>query len=250
MFAVSSSFVSRCAGLAALMLVLLVALTSGGCAYRGRDDAISQRFTWFSYMNGNDIRTVCVPGAVDRFRFVYNGVYIQQARTYDIAPKENGEGYLLRVRVLGPSDLSNVGIDPATIIEDPLELLAPFAGRKTTLTLGGRDIDTLVASLTQSGFFQPAPSGLYLRSEDFFWVGVACIGGRMAFNAWRWPSQGFAALTFPKLLLSWDETGIPINPPRNLAPFDIYGQTNPDGKFPQFSLTVGNDGFRGVGTLF
>jgi hypothetical protein len=234
----------------ALTTALAVVLALAGCAYRGRDDALSQRFTWFSYLNGDDIRAACVPGAVDRFRFVYNGVYIQQARTYDIAPRADGTGYLLRARVLGPSDLSDVGIDPWTIVDDPLDLLAPFAGRKSSTPLDGRDIDALAASLTQSGFFQPAPSGLYLRSEDFFWVGVACISGRMAFNAWRWPSSRFEALTFPRLLLSWDQTGIPVNPPRNLAPFDIYGQTSPDGKFPQFSLTVGADGFRGVGTLF
>lgn len=246
----SAASASRPARLVAFTVTLLAAIASSGCSYRGRDDAISQRFTWFSYMNGDDIRATCVPGAVDRFRFVYNGVYIQQARSYDLSPHSNGEGYLLRARVLGPSDLSNVQIDPSTIISDPLDLLAPFAGRKSSLTLGGRDIDALVDSLVQSGFFQPAPNGLYLRSEDFFWVGVACINGRMTFNAWRWPSQRFEALTFPRLLLSWDQTGIPINPPRNLAPFDIYGQTNPDGKYPQFTMTVGENGFRGVGTLF
>jgi hypothetical protein len=229
---------------------LLLALAVAGCAYRGRDDALSQRFTWFSYMNGDDIRAACVPGAVDRFRFVYNGVYIQQARTYDIRPRPDGGGYTLKVRVLGPADLSNVSIDPWTIVDDPLDLLAPYAGRRSSLALGGRDIDALVGRLTQSGLFQPAPSGLYLRSEDFFWVGVACVDGRLAFNAWRWPSSRFEALTFPELLLSWDQTGIPVNPPRNLAPFDIYGQTNPEGRFPQFTLTVGDDGFRGIGTLF
>jgi hypothetical protein len=241
---------ARLRNAAKLVVTLLIATAAVGCAYRGRDDALSQRFTWFSYLNGDDIRAACVPGAIDRFRFVYNGVYIQQARSYDITPQASGDGYLLRARVLGPSDLSNVNIDPATILEDPLELLAPFAGRKSSLTLGGRDIDVLVGSLTQSGFFQPAPSGLYLRSEDFFWVGVACVGGRVVFNAWRWPSRRFEALTFPQLLLTWDQTGVPINPARNLAPFDIYGLTNPDGKFPQFTLTVGENGFRGVGTLF
>jgi hypothetical protein len=241
---------AACRRNAAVLVVTLLTAAAAGCAYSGRDDALSQRFTWFSYLNGDDIRAACVPGGADRFRFVYNGVYIQQARTYDIVPQTSGAGYLVRARVLGPSDLSNVSIDPAIILEDPLELLAPFAGRKSSLTLSGRDIDVLVGSLTESGFFQPPPSGLYLRSEDFFWVGVACVGGRVVFNAWRWPSRRFDALTFPQLLLTWDQNGVPVNPPRNLAPFDIYGQTNPDGKFPQFTLTVGDNGFRGIGTLF
>ena len=57
-------------------VILLVAFACAGCNYQGRDDALSQRFTWFSYMNGDDILAACNPGAPDRFRFVYNGVYI------------------------------------------------------------------------------------------------------------------------------------------------------------------------------
>lgn len=232
------------------MLLLAVAMVSAGCAYRGRDDALSQRFTWFSYINGDDIRGRCGPGAPDRYRFVYNGIYIKQARTYDIAPAESGAGYLLKARVLGPSDFSNVGIDPGQLIGDPLDLLAPFAGRKASQALSGRDIDTLAASLVTSGFFQPAPAGLDLRSEDFFWTAVACVNGRLTFNAWRYPSERFASLTFPPLLYSWDTTGVPVNPPRAMTPFDIYGEASARDEFPRFTLRVGDNGLAGTGTLF
>lgn len=246
----SAMWMVNCRQVTVAAALWLLVFSCSGCTYRGRDDALSQRFTWFSYLNGDDIRAACAAGSADRFRFVYNGVYIQQVRTYDLAPQAGGDGYLLRARILGPNDLSNVGIDPATIIDDPLELLAPFAGRKTSLALGSRDVDALMATLVPSGLFQPPPSGLYVRSEDFFWVAIACVGGRIAFNVWKWPTRTFDALRFPPLLLSWDETGIPVNPPRSLSPFDIYRQANPEGRFVQFTLTVGDDGFRGVGSLF
>jgi hypothetical protein len=239
----------RVRALAALLLALTAA-ASAGCAYRGRDDALSQRFTWFSYINGDDIRAHCVPGAADRYRFVYNGVYIKQARTYDFAPAEAGSGFLLKARVLGPSDFSNVTIDPGQLISDPLDILAPFAGRKASLMLSGRDIDTLSASLATSGFFQPAPKGLYLRSEDFFWTGVACVNGRLTFNAWKYPSDRFDALTFPQLLYSWDATGVSVNPPRQMTPFDVYGEASARDEYPRFTLTVGDNGLAGTGTLF
>ena len=44
-------------------LLTIVVLFGSGYAYRGCDDAISQRFTWFSFMNGGDIRAACVPVA-------------------------------------------------------------------------------------------------------------------------------------------------------------------------------------------
>lgn len=234
---------------AAGLFIMLAALFA--CTYVGRDDALSQRFTWFSYLNGHDIRAQCAPGALDRYRFVYNGVYVKQARTYDIVP-DAASGFVLKARVLGPSDLSNVAIpDPiTTLVQDPLDILAPFAGTKGSIGLGGRDIDALDRALAQSGFFQPAPAGLYLRSEDFFWVGVACVGGRLTFNAFRFPSDRFANLTFPRLLFDWDPTGIAINPPRELTPFDIYGQSNIEDKYPRFTLTVGTNGLAGTGTLF
>lgn len=234
----------------AVLGILSVVLMIWGCAYRGRDDALSQRFTWFSYMNGDDIRAACVPGAIDRYRFVYNAVYTKQARTYDFRPNPNGDGWRLKARVLGPADLSSVSISPSAVIEDPLDLLAPFAGRKSMLTLSGRDIDVLDERLAQSGFFQPAPKGLSLYSEDFFWIGVACVNGRLIFNAWKYPSAGFEALTFPPLLFSWDETGVAVNPPRRLTNFDIYGEASPKDEYVRFSLKVGENGLAGAGTLF
>lgn len=97
---------------------------------------------------------------------------MKQARTYDIVP-DAASGFVPKARVLGPSDLSNVAIPDliTTLVQDPLDVLAPFAGTKRSIGFSGRDIDALDRALAQSGFFQPAPAGLYLRSEDFFGSG-------------------------------------------------------------------------------
>lgn len=176
---------------------------------------LQRRFTWFSYLNGDDIRAACEVDRAPRYRFVYNGVYVQQVRSYDIRPDEGGSGSTLTVRLIGPADLSSVEIRPqlSTLLED---LMAPWAGRVETVALSPADLARLDRALAESGFLDPAPRGLYLRGEDFFWIGVACIGGNVHFNAYRWPMPAFQHATFPALLLSWDPTGQPLNEPRLL----------------------------------
>ncbi len=65
----------------ALMLVIVVA----SCTYQGGlENPVTRKFTWFSYVNGDDIRKVCAGLGADRYRFVYNGIYQRQTRTYDV----------------------------------------------------------------------------------------------------------------------------------------------------------------------
>ena len=223
-----------------------------GCVYHGpqHDNPVQRRLTWYSYLNGDDIRAACDADAARRYRFVYNGVYVQQVRSYDIRPEANGIGSTLRARVIGPADLSEVEIRRqfSTLLED---VMAPWAGTVETVPLSDADLDALDRALAESGFFEPAPRGLYLRGDDFFWTGVACIDGRVHFNAYKWPIPGFERATFPALLLSWDPTGQPFNEPRLLSTFDIHHDTQTDpGIGPTYTLTVGENGLVGVRPLF
>jgi hypothetical protein len=227
----------------------VIALT--GCTYPGpaADNPVGRRLTWYSYLNGDDMRRQCEPGAPPAYRFVYNGVYVQQIRTYDIRAAAEGRG-TLRVRVIGPVDLSNVAIRArfTTLLDD---LAAPWAGTREDLPLTAADLDRLDSALAASGFFQPAPRGLYLRGEDFFWIAAACINGAFHFNAYKWPQPAFARATFPAVLLALDPTGIPLNPPRPLSTFDIYRDpANEPGIGPTFTLTVGDNGLAAVRPLF
>lgn len=234
------------------LIAVLLGLLVAACAYRGpgHDDPITRRFTWYSYLNGDDLRQACVPGAPPRYRFVYNGVYVQQVRSYDIQPDAAAPGRSqMRVRVIGPADLSAVGLRPQFpgVIED---LMAPWRGDIAGVPLTAADLDRLDSDLAASGFFQPPPKGLYLRGEDFFWIVTACIGGRFGFNAYRWPSASFERASFPALLLSWDPTGLPLNPPRALSTFDIYRDPPSEpGIGPTYTLTVGTDGLAAVRPL-
>ena len=69
---------------ASLGLILGLAVLAG-CAYRGGiDQPVTLKATWFSYLNGDDIRSACVPGAPPKYRLVYNGNYDEQLRAYEL----------------------------------------------------------------------------------------------------------------------------------------------------------------------
>jgi hypothetical protein len=226
------------------------ALLLAACAYHGGSDVLTTRFTWFSYLNGDDIRARCTAGGPPLYRFVYNGVYTRQVRTYAIAPADNGQGYVLRARVMTGPLIQSVVIDNPleTLSRDPLDLLSSLAGTRDEVPLTGRDLDSLDAALAKSGFFRPSPEGLRLPSEDFYWIGIACIDGKVSFNAFLWPSERFDALTFPALLFGLDPTGVPVYPPQQRP----FAGLDPDQarNALTFTLTIGDNGLAGHHTLF
>ena len=80
----------------------LVVFLTASCTYSGGiDNPFSKKFTWFSYINGDDIRKVCASLGADRYRFVYNGIYQIQTRTYDVFFHEKK----VVMRVTGPSNI-------------------------------------------------------------------------------------------------------------------------------------------------
>ena len=94
-------------------------LLAAACAYRGGSDVFTTKFTWYSYLNGDDIRARCTAGGPSLYRFVYNGVYTRQVRTYAISPAADGRGYVLRARVLGGPLVQEI------VIDDPLKTALP-----------------------------------------------------------------------------------------------------------------------------
>ena len=74
----------------------------------------------------------------------------------------------------------------------------------------------------------------------------ACRNGVFVFNAWRYPSQRFAALRFPGVLLRHDQTQIALNPPRKVPASERSRRITPgDGISLHFDLQVDPDGFVG-----
>lgn len=225
---------------AAVFALLLLA----GCAAPGPVDApVARNLTWFSYLGGDDIRAACASGASDRYRLVYNAIYTEQVRRYDIRALPSHDGATMEVRVSAPVRLGKVTLRAP---------LAPWMPEKKTRWLGRAELDGLVAAMGESGVFEPAPRGLQLRSGAFYWVVSSCRDGVFHLNAFVHPSPRFDRLAFVGWLAARDPSDTPFNPPRSLDPLPpLPGQCeNRDSwrdecEYPPFLLVVGDDGLVG-----
>ena len=165
---------------------LLVALLLGtvllvGCAARGvAVDPVRRSLGWFSYLGGEDVREGCFAGAAERLRFVYNAVYTEQIRTYDVLADPGDTAATVTARVFGSASLVGLRFG---------DLLAPWHGTVVSARIDRPDLKALRLSLDDSGFFRPAPEGLLLRSDGFYWAVSACLDGAFHFNAFAAPSE-------------------------------------------------------------
>lgn len=219
--------------------VLIFALFLAGCAYRGGiDQPVVRKLSWFSYLNGDDIRRQCTAGAPDRYRLVYNGIYLQQVRMYEIGGAGGGApGATMETRVLGPADVSDFTVGR------PGDLFAPWRGAVAHSTLSPTQMQTLRDDLGRDGAFDGAPEGLELNSADFYWTVVACVGGKTHFAAYRWPSKAFKELTFPRDVFAWDNSKIAVNPPHSVSSAALYRDYKRKyHKALSFNIRVGKTG--------
>lgn len=215
----------------------LAAMSGVGCAYTGGvENPVARKFTWFSYLAGDDIKRNCVAGAPAQYRLVYNAQWHEQVRTYDLRRSATGEGGILWSHVFGGGgDVSQFNLSDPT---------APWRGASGQTRLDENRYLELIRAIEASGFGGPALEGTRLQSWDFYWVVTACAGGRFHFNAWLHPSDRFGAITFDRLLFSADGTGVRPNPPRRLDAAQERAKLARDGDYT-FELMVGRDGFAG-----
>jgi hypothetical protein len=230
--------ISRGLGLAAA-----VACGLAGCAYKGGiDDPLTRRATWFSYLDGGDIRQSCGPGTIDRYRLVYNGRYDEQVRSYEVTGDGAGGGILI-ARVIDEANLTRITLD------DPLE---PWRGKRAESRLSPAEMQEFIGLLDAAGMFGAPPDGLRLKSWRFYWVASGCHDGQFHFSAWDYPStrwDGFAAPTF---LFARDQTGAPVNPPRAVPvaeDFFARGPSDERGTTTRFTLEVDGSGLGGLATI-
>ena len=205
--------------------LLLAACASAGPA----DNPVARTLTWFSYVNGDDLRATCRRGSPDRYRLVYNGNYLEQRRTYDLTAGTDGAslvGY-----VAGGANLAS-GIP----VLDPL---APWRGVSFNSRLESAQVRALREALAASGAGQTAPKGLELPSDSFYWLAATCQDGVFHFNAWAYPSPSFDALSFVGVLMARDTSGVPLNKARAIA----YLSHREQDEAQRFVLKVGDNGF-------
>ncbi len=213
--------------------VWAMAAILAGCAAVGpdnQDNPVARKLTWFSYIKGEDIGARCVPGAPDAYRFVYNAVYVEQVRTYDIEASPVPGHVRMTARVTNKADLTTVLIDPA----QP-DVMSPWRANKAQTDLPIGEVTRLKRAVLGDGLAsKPAPRRS-VSSIEFYWAVSACIDGKFHLNAWIWPDGEFEQAAFPKLLFAWDMTGIAVNAPRKTDEFTVYGSSmESDHKFANY----------------
>jgi len=215
--------------------VLLCLLGLVACTYQGHiDQPITIKATWYSYLAGDDIRRSCVPGALPRYRLVYNGSYQEQVRSYEVIGLDGG-GARLVARVVGP-------MRPSAVIRNPADLQDPWRWTKSEALLTPQEFADFEAVLDDSGLRQRRDGTTDFLSTEFYWIVSGCEAGEFLFNAWRFGTERYAALRFPQALLGYDETGIELNPPRPVSPLDRMVE-----KRNVFRVRVGPNGLVDMG---
>jgi hypothetical protein len=214
-----------------------------GCTYRGDiDNPVVRKVTWFSYLDGTDIRSACTQGAPDSYRLVYNARYEEQLRSYEITPDGAGGGYLV-ARAKGRANAFDISLG---------DVLAPWRWQRSQAHLSPAEFQQFVALVERSDQFAGAPVGLRLFSGDFYWVGSACRDGAFHYHAWAFSNDGFTRVRFAEFLFKHDQTGLAVNPPRTIPASEFLG---PQGRQEdqtqiRFWLQVHEDGLGGIPNAF
>jgi hypothetical protein len=227
-------------GLAQTLALLLAGLLLLGCEADGvPGNPLGIKLQWFSFLDGDDFKRQCDAGEPDRYRLIYNARFEEQVRVYDVT--QYGDEAILRARAVAPGFV-------LTATRDSLD----FGWQESKARLTPAEFAEFKRRLQQSGFFAPTPVGLELYSPDFYWVGMSCEDGAFHYTAFARPSPEFEALTFPEFLFDHDETGLRVNPPRDIpvserlrAKGGGMGPVRERGQSPAFRMVVDEDGIAG-----
>ncbi|MGE0152526.1 MAG: hypothetical protein AB7R90_07885 [Reyranellaceae bacterium] len=207
--------------IAAVLAGLAVSLSAfaGAALAQGVDNPITRSFYWFRFVAGKDIRDACGSGP-DHYRLVYNAIYREQVRAYDVVAQPNG-GAMLTTRVFGQAGIVN-----NIVINDVVDILGPWRGIKTERALTSAEFAGLTAAMEQSGALRFPAKRFEVPSNDFYWAVTACRGGQFTATAFHHPTDGFQPVRFDKPLFDLDTSGVTVNPPRKLEPSAFRGDPN------------------------
>ncbi len=94
-------------------------LAAGSAAFAQRADRnveqpIVRSFHWFSYVGGDDIRAACGHDGRNRLRLIYNAIYDEQVRTYEILLQPDGTAGMTVGVLADQGNLTNLLVRPAT----------------------------------------------------------------------------------------------------------------------------------------
>lgn len=211
--------------LAKLFLLAVCGVILGACAAAGpANEPVKRTLSWFSYLNGDDLRTSCRAGVPDRYRFVYNGQWNHQVRTYELIadrPLAGSQafaappGAALASRVFSAANVASAYLDALT---------SQGAGAVSHVILSAAELENFRAELAASGIGLPMETGGWLRSDRFYWVGMGCENGEFHYQVWKLDDArpGTDGPPFVAALLAFDDTGVGMAEPypAGNTPFD------------------------------
>lgn len=208
---------------------------------RAIDTPLTRSLNWFAYVGGDDIRAACTPRSRDRIRLVYNGLWEEQVRTYEVLPQPDGTaGATTRV-------LADQGIVTNILVDSAASVTGPWNTRRGERVLTRAENSELMDLLRRSAAFGPPRDGLRLPDNDFWWTVASCRDGVWGFQAYHYPSDGFANALFMEKVFAFDTVAVPVNRPRKLEPAELRRDplAQPGrGRADRWMLVVGKDGLR------
>src|SRR5579883_1130042 len=207
------------------------------------EQPIVRSLNWFAYVAADDIRAACTPGSRDRIRLVYNAIWEEQVRTYEIFLQPDGTAGLNIGVLADQGDVSQL------LVSRGDDATNPWRMRKGQRLLDAAQTADLVAALQASSAFGPPRDGLRLPDNDFWWTVSSCRNGIWGFQAYHYPTDGFAKVKFAEKLFAWDNVPIAVNRPRKLEPAELRRDMNAPGnralsRMDRWILVVGKDGLR------
>ena len=217
--------------------LLAAAVLLAACAASGApDSALEQKFTWYRYLAGDDLRTSCAADGPIRFRFVYNAEFTKEVRALDLDAAPGQGGWLESRRYRGARVLD---VQSAGIANRP-DTAAVF--------LNAAQVDGLLDAVVASGFAEPPETGLILRSDTHYGVASGCRGGEFRLHGYGWSK--LAGLAFADDLRNLDPLGVAWPTPldtgaRSDAGRDTSGDAR-ESSDPFFVIELGHFGLRGV----
>jgi hypothetical protein len=211
------------------------------------EQPVVRTFNWFSYVGGDDLRAACQPGSRNRLRLIYNALWEEQVRSYEIFLQPDGSAGL-DVGVL--NDQGHGGnLTSLSLGNDGSNITAPWRMRKGQRLLSVGETSELVGLLQASAAFGPPRDGMRLPDNDFWWTVASCRNGVWGFQAYHYPTDGFANVKFAEKLFALDNVPIAVNRPRKLEPAELRRDWNAPGahaltRIDRWMLVVGKDGLR------
>lgn len=218
--------------------IFLAAFVAACAADGGTENPIFRPFQWFSYANGDDIRENCAPGRNARYRMIYNAIYDEQVRTYDILQITTADSATQMTQVFSGGISVNWLLGAAGGS-------GPAATRESKVVISLKDLIAIEQALIKSGFEKPAIKGQILHSDEFYWIAMVCRDGNFKYYAWNDENSDVTKLPFREVLSMGDETGVRFQEPYTPTVFgrsSRYYKGGRGGGSTYFTLQIGDNG--------